>query len=305
MNFSQRLLRVAQLVAVGGFALMALAALLAARYGGGRSLHVHELPFALWGLASSVLALTLADLAGRPDRRRLSVSARVVVSAVLMVLLLVAVSGVLLAGHFLLWTASLQYTSIAASVLLVSLHPVMVSPLGWRMLGERTGARAVGGIGVAIIGTAITCAGDFRLSGEALGGDLLALGGAACLAGYLVIGRGVRYSIGVAPYSAAVYAVVAIVAAVTAVTQRTAHLPSARVAVLCLALAVVCTLGGHTVYNWALRRTQALKVSVAFLGEPPLAALLAAVCFGAIPPASTVIGGVLILAGIALTLRYQ
>src|SRR5205807_719926 len=147
---------------------------------------------------------------------------------------LVAVSGVLLAGHFLLWTASLQYTSIAASVLLVSLHPVMVSPLGWRMLGERTGARAVGGIGVAIIGTAITCAGDFRLSGEALGGDLLALGGAACLAGYLVIGRGVRYSIGVAPYSAAVYAVVAIVAAVTAVTQRTAHLPSARVAVLCL-----------------------------------------------------------------------
>src|SRR5207302_9485405 len=50
--------------------------------------------FALWGLASSVLALTLADLAGRPDRRRLSVSARVVVSAVLMVLLLVAVSGV-------------------------------------------------------------------------------------------------------------------------------------------------------------------------------------------------------------------
>src|SRR4051812_33902721 len=51
-DYAQRLLRVAQLVTVGAFALMALAAVLAARYGGTRSLDVHELPFALWGLAA-------------------------------------------------------------------------------------------------------------------------------------------------------------------------------------------------------------------------------------------------------------
>ena len=56
---------------------------------------------------------------------------------------LVLVSGVFLAGHFLLWTASLKYTSIAASVLLVSLHPIIVTPLGKRLLGERVSRRTL------------------------------------------------------------------------------------------------------------------------------------------------------------------
>jgi methyl-accepting chemotaxis protein len=94
VNFSQRLLRVAQLVTVGGFALMALAALLAARYGGGHSLHVHEIAFAGWGLGSSVVALTLADLAGRTVQGDLASSSRRIATAVLLVLLLVGVSGV-------------------------------------------------------------------------------------------------------------------------------------------------------------------------------------------------------------------
>jgi drug/metabolite transporter (DMT)-like permease len=216
---------------------------------------------------------------------------------------LVGASGLLLAAHFLLWTASLRYTSIAASVLLVSLHPVMVSPLQRRLFGERTSPGAIAGLGIALGGTALTCIGDLRLSATALGGDLLALGGAASLAGYLVIGRGVRSTLGVAGYSASVYAVVAVIAAATAAAGGVAHLPSARVTLVCLALAVVCTLGGHTVYNWALRHVQAFRVSMAFLGEAPLTALLAVIVFGSIPPLSTVAGGVLILAGIALTMR--
>ena len=76
---------------------------------------------------------------------------------------LVMVSGVLLAGHFLLWTASLKYTSIAASVFLVSLHPIIVTPLGKRLLGERVSRRMLSGGGLAIIGMLVTCAGDLRV----------------------------------------------------------------------------------------------------------------------------------------------
>ena len=97
------------------------------------------------------------------------------------------------------------------------------------------------------------------------------------LAGYLLIGRGVRAHTGVATYSTSVYAVVCVVALAVAAAGRTLHVPSPRVTLLCLALAVVCTLGGHTVYNWALRHVRAATVSVAFLGEPPLTALLGAV----------------------------
>jgi len=94
VNFSQRLLRVAQIVTVGGFALMAFAALLAARYGAGHSLDVHEVAFASWGLGSSVVALMLADLAGRTSEGVLASSGRRIATAVLMVLLLVGVTGV-------------------------------------------------------------------------------------------------------------------------------------------------------------------------------------------------------------------
>ncbi|HKR99579.1 MAG TPA: DMT family transporter, partial [Candidatus Dormibacteraeota bacterium] len=213
---------------------------------------------------------------------------------------IVSLSGLLLAGHFLFWTASLNYTSIAASVLLVSLHPLMVLPLARRLLGDRVPSRAVLGMVLALAGTVVTCVADFRVNGTALIGDVLALAGAACLAGYLLIGRGMRTRMGVAGYSGSVYAVVCITAAITALAGRTAHLPSPRVAAVCLALAVVCTMGGHTVYNWALRHVRAATVSVAFLGEPPLTALLGALILGSIPSITTIAGGALILIGIAL-----
>ena len=216
--------------------------------------------------------------------------------------LLVAASGVLLAGHFLLWTASLRYTSIAASVLLVSVHPVIVSPLARRLLGETVTLRQATGLVLALAGTVVTCAGDISVGGTALFGDALALGGAVCLAGYLLIGRGVLPRLSVAGYSASVYAITCVVAAATAGALGVAHLPTPRVALTGLALAVVCTLGGHTVYNWALRHVRTLTVSIAFLGEPPLTAVLAFVIFASAPSAPTVGGGVLILTGVAVAL---
>ena len=210
--------------------------------------------------------------------------------------------GALLAGHFLLWTASLRYTTIAASVLLVSLHPLIVAPLGYRLAGDRMAPRALAGMVLAIAGTVVTCVGDVRLGTPALFGDLLAIGGAVCLAGYLLIGRDLRGQTAVVPYSAAVYAVVCIVAAAVALAGHSAHLPSPRVAALCAALAVVCTIGGHTVYNWALRHVQAATVSIAFLGEPPLTALLGFLLLGSAPGLATVAGGALILIGVALAL---
>jgi drug/metabolite transporter (DMT)-like permease len=215
---------------------------------------------------------------------------------------LVLVSGVFLAGHFLLCTASLKYTSVAASVLLVSLHPIIVTPLGKRLLGERVSRQMLAGVGLAVIGTFVTCAGDFRVDSSAFGGDLLAIAGGLCLAGYLLIGRSVRANLGVAGYSAIVYAVVCVIAALTAVVGGVAHLPSPRVALACFGLALICTIGGHTVYNWALRHVPVLLVSVSFLGEPPLTAVLALLILASVPSLATVLGGVLILAGLALAL---
>ena len=212
---------------------------------------------------------------------------------------LTGAAGVLLAVHFLAWTASLAYTSVAASVLLVSLHPLIVAPLGARLHGDAVGARVAAGIGLAVIGTVVTCAGAFSTGGAALGGDLLALIGGVALAGYLLIGRGRRRHGGVAAYSAVVYAIVSAAALGVAAVGGSLHVPSTRTVVACAGLAIVCTIGGHTVFNWTLRHLPASTVSLSFLGEPPLAALFAFIILGQSPSVSTVIGGALILAGLA------
>jgi drug/metabolite transporter (DMT)-like permease len=213
--------------------------------------------------------------------------------------LLTGVAGALLAIHFLAWTASLAYTSVAASVLLVSLHPLIVAPLGARLHGDAVGSRVLLGIGVALCGTVVTCAGAFSAGSSALGGDLLALAGGAALAGYLLIGRGRRERGGVAAYSAVVYAIVSAAGVGVAAVGGTLHAPSLRAFAACICLAAVCTIGGHTVFNWTLRHLPASTVSLSFLGEPPLAALLAFLILGQRVPPTTIVGGVLILAGLA------
>ncbi len=219
--------------------------------------------------------------------------------------LLAAASGLLLAAHFLTWTWSLHYTSVASSVLLVTLHPVLVAWLGRRLLGEAVSRRIAAGIGLALAGTAITSGGDVRIGLSTLGGDLLALAGAVTFTGYLLIGRTVRARTGTSGYSAPVYAVVALCSVVIAPLAGGPVIPSPRTALACLGLAAICTILGHTVFNWTLRHLPTALVSTSLLGEPAIATLLAVPILGERPPFSAVIGGAVILAGLGLALTER
>jgi drug/metabolite transporter (DMT)-like permease len=252
--------------------------------------------------AATVVWLRMALAVGLLAPWALSQLRRGAVGASRRDLVLTVAAGALLAIHFLTWTASLADTSVAASVLLVSLHPLLVTPLGAAMFGDRVDGRVIAGIALALGGTVVTCAGAFGAGGNALRGDLLAITGGVALAGYLLIGRSRRSRAGVAAYSTVVYAIVAAAAVAVAGAGSGLHAPSGRTLLACLGLAAICTVGGHTVFNWSLRRLPASTVSLSFLGEPPLAALLAFVVLGQRPPVSTLVGGALIIAGLAVTL---
>jgi len=212
----------------------------------------------------------------------------------------VLASGACLAVHFLTWTASLALTSVASSVLLVCTSTVWVALLGRRLLGEAVSLRLWAGIGLAFAGTALTAGGDLHLSGRALAGDLLALAGAVSVTGYLLIGRGVRSRYGAAGYSLPCYAVSALAGLVVVPITGSHVVPSGRTFLACLGLAVVCTIGGHTVVNWTLAHVRAVTVSLALLGEPPATSLLAIPILGELPPRAAVGGGVLIILGLAI-----
>jgi drug/metabolite transporter (DMT)-like permease len=181
---------------------------------------------------------------------------------------------------------------------------MLVAALAWLLFGETPRARGLLGVGLAVAGSAIIAGGDVRLGGRALAGDGLALAGAIVFAFYLLIGRRVRQRLDPITYSAPIYLVCALtLAAITcAVRQPFAPFTLHNLA-LFFALALVCTLGGHLVYNWSLRYLDAAVVSVSFLGEPVIASVLGWLLLGQPVQPLTALGGAVVLAGIYLVSR--
>lgn len=70
--------------------------------------------------------------------------------------------------------------------------------------------------------------------------------------------------------------------------------------VLFLLLAIIPNLLGHTLFNWSLRWVSTNVISIAILFEPVGAAILAYYVFGETLSMSQIIGGIVVITGIAL-----
>ncbi len=159
------------------------------------------------------------------------------------------------------------------------------------------------GTGIALGGIAMITAGDWKTGvGQELMGDLLALLGMVVFAGYLLAGRRLRQSLSTLAYVVPVYGVSALVLLSMAAVSATPLIGyPAHDWALFLALAVVCTICGHTLYNYSLAHVTASLVSVTLLGEPVLSSLFAWLLLYEVPSWFVLPGGVLVLAGIYLT----
>jgi drug/metabolite transporter (DMT)-like permease len=221
-------------------------------------------------------------------------------------MLLAVLGGVFLAAHFWSWIASLDHTTVSSSVVLVSTQPVFVALLSGVVLGEAATRRQWAGILVAVTGAAVIAWGDFALGGTALFGDLLALAGAVFVSIYYVIGRRLRAQLDLWWYIGIIYGIAAAVLTLAALA-----LPGVRLTgygssdwLVFLALAAGPMMLGHTGVNYALRYVRAYVANLALLGEPVGATLIAWLlpAIAEVPGPQTLIGGVLIVTGIALTI---
>jgi len=234
--------------------------------------------------------------------------------------LLGLLSGLFLAVHFATWISSLEYTSVASSVVLVSTGPLWVALLSPIFLKEPLTRSVLGGmllalLGGAIIGLSDSCQLENGLvcpplsqfvQGTAFLGNFLALAGAWTVAGYLVIGRRLRARMSLIPYIFVVYGIAAIVLLmimVAAGQSPIGYSPTFYLWIILLAL--VPQLIGHSTYNWALRYMPAALVSITTLGEPIGSAVLAYFILRETPTLLTILGGVLILLGIYLASRKK
>ena len=219
---------------------------------------------------------------------------------------LMVASGVFLAFHFASWISSLAYTSVASSVVLVSMGPLFVGLGSWLFLRERPGVPLIVGIVMAAVGSIVISSGDLGKGQDQLFGDLLALTGAVMVAGYLMIGRKVRARLSLVTYIAVVYGVAMVTLVVMALAARQQMLGFSPAAYgWMVALGLVPQLTGHSTLNWALRHLSATYVSIVTLAEPLGAGLLAYIILGEAVSWSTAAGGVLILAGIYVASRAE
>ena len=216
---------------------------------------------------------------------------------------LLALSGVLLAGHFWSWFASLERTSVASSVVIVGMQPLLGGVLGFLFLGESPRRTEYIGIALALVGLLIIGGRDLAASPGALGGDLLAFLGGFLAASYRTVGRVLRPSMSAAIYSATVYAVAAGVLwlLVLATRPQVAHFEP-KTWTFILLLGLIPQVVGHTAFNWALAHFRVVTVSLANVGEPVTATLLAIPILGERPSLALWAGGPLILAGVVVGL---
>ncbi len=219
---------------------------------------------------------------------------------------LMALIGAILASHFALWISSLKVEgeSIASSVVLVTSHPLLVGLLSHYVLRERLNRWMAIGIVLGLAGVVSIALADYGFAGSLLYADILAFSGGVMAGFYFLLGRRVRQRVALLDYAFVVYASATAVLLVYALAFGSSLAPVGdvpRELILFAALAIIPQIGGHTLYNWALRWVTAPVVSLSLVGEPVGSSLLAWVLLTQVPTVGVAIGASLALAGIYLT----
>lgn len=216
----------------------------------------------------------------------------------------IIVAGVCFALDIALWHWALERTTVANATFIVNLGNVCVGLAAWAFLRERPTWKW----GLAVV-IAVTGAGFLSLAGPAdgktsLSGDVLALGAAILVAGYMLFSKIARISMSALDaifWLTVTETVTAFFVTLAAGESLWPATPQGFAAPLFLALAV--QLGGQGLIIAGLGRTPAAIAGVLVLIQPVTAAAIAWQLFDEPLNMLQGFGGLLILAGVFLAQR--
>jgi drug/metabolite transporter (DMT)-like permease len=214
------------------------------------------------------------------------------------------VAGMFLALHFATWIPSVNLTSVAAAVLLVSTTPVFTALASWYLYRRRL--PWIGWLGICLALVGVSFVGGDGFQGSALLGNVLALVGGAATAGYFLAGATARRHLGIVEYAVLTYTTAAV--ALLGVCLFTGESLWGYPAPTWWAIAGLVAgpqLLGHTVINSVLNQIDATSIAITGMAEPIVATALAFVLFSEMPSLLIYPGGALILVGIYLVTRAR
>jgi len=215
-------------------------------------------------------------------------------------------AGALLGVHFATWLTSLQFTTVAASVTLVTTVPVWVTLLAW-MGGVRPTRGVMVGLALALTGGVMIGFGDLQGGSAPLLGDALALMGAWAAAGYFLLGRRAQHAgLSTSAYAAIAYLTAAVVLIPLPAMLGASYADYPPLTWLWLVLmAAAPQLVGHGGLNWANRHIDPTLVATVTLLEPIGSGVLAWWIFSEIPGVGVLLGAPVLLLGVAFVVRHR
>ena len=224
---------------------------------------------------------------------------------------LLTASGICLALHFGTWLMSLDRTTLTHSLLFVTAHPLVIIIGLWLLRKPATKIQSIGAL-VGFIGAAVVVGGGASETGVSLYGDFLAFLGAVTVVGYLAIGRMVRGWMPLFLYAFPVTLVSAIALTTWAIFAEglTFNLDDMTGAFGWISVTWILYVGylalgpgllGHTGINAVLRWIPPLTISMMLIMEPVIGSIIGwIVGVDSIPQIWTLIGGILMVSGLAL-----
>jgi len=211
-----------------------------------------------------------------------------------------ALFGLITALHFGFYIVSLEFTTIAHSLALIYTAPIFVAFFSWLFLNEGLDRRKWFGTLVAVIGVAMLAGFEPQFDRRMLIGDLLAVGSAICFGLYSVMGRSQRNSYALFAYAGTVYLLggLWLLPAAWATFSPNGYTWQAVASVLALGLLPLAL--GHTLYNAALRLTNATLVNLVATQEVTGGIILGILLLNEWPSVQSLIGVLITLLGIVL-----
>jgi drug/metabolite transporter (DMT)-like permease len=251
---------------------------------------------AFWRCA---LALPFLALWAASERGGMAAALRGVDRAVIL-------SGVFFAGDLFFWHLSILATTVANATFFATTSPIWVAFGAWLLLGEKIGARTVGGLALCMLGGAALIGQSWGFAPHRLIGDLYGLITAIFFGSYLLTIRSARATFGAGQLAFVSTAITTAILFVIALALEPRLLPqSPNGMLILLALALVSQVGGQGLLAVALGTLPATFSSLVIFLEAIAAAALAWAVLGEALGALQMLGGILILAGIYLARPRQ
>jgi drug/metabolite transporter (DMT)-like permease len=208
-----------------------------------------------------------------------------------------AISGVLLAFHFICFFLAMRMTSVATGTALTATQPIFAA-LFIKFSGGHIPRRAWSGMFIAFASVLLITGVDLSMSLRSFQGDLLAVIGGALAALYIIIGSNVQREISTSTFTTVCYLSCALTALPVAVIGGYDLIGFSNYEwILLIALVLTAQIMGHTMFNLTLKRVSPAIVGLVVFFEVPVSAILAYFWLDQTPPAGTIPGIIGLLIG--------